>query len=70
MLESNTEMNFKEVCEGLHLLARPALATVVTIVMGWVVIEAPFISIDRLALIPAAAVAYIGVKWTGNRITK
>ncbi len=63
-------MSFKEISEGLHLLARPALATIVTVVMGWVVIEVPAIPIDRLVLIPATAIAYIGVKWTGNRITK
>ena len=59
-------MNFKEICEGLHLLARPMLATVVTVVLGMVVIEAPDIPIEKLAVISGAAVTYIGIKWTGK----
>ncbi len=61
-------MTFKEICEGLHLLARPMLASVVTIVLGWVVIEVPDVSIDKLGLISAAAITYIGIKWTGNKV--
>ena len=59
-------MNFKEICEGLHLLARPMLATVVTICLAWVVKEVPDVPIDKLGLISAAAITYIGIKWTGK----
>lgn len=62
-------MTFKDVCEGLHLLARPVLATVVTVVTGWVLVTAPDIPIEKLAVVSSTAIAYIGIKWTGNRVS-
>ena len=63
-------MNFKEICEGLHLLARPALATVTCGILGWVVIEVPEVPIEMLGMIASPALSYIAIKWTGNVITK
>ena len=61
-------MSFKEICEGLHLLARPMLATAVTVVLGCVVVVVPDVPIEKLAVISGTAIAYVGIKWTGNRI--
>lgn len=62
-------MMFKEMCEGLHLLARPMLATITSCVLGWVVYKVPEVSIETLGAISAPALGYIIVKWTGN-VTK
>lgn len=48
-----------DLADGFHKLGRIFLAAVTTVVMGWVIIEIPDISVEKLILIASVPMTYI-----------
>ena len=54
-----------DLADGFHKLGRIFLAAVTTVVMGWVKIEIPDISIEELGMLAVVPMTYILRKGTG-----
>lgn len=59
-----------DIGEGFHKLGRILLAAITTVVVGYVVVHNPEISIDKLMMIISAPLTYIGVKGRGYQPSK
>ena len=54
--------------EGAHKLGRIFLAAVTTVVVGWVIVKIPDISVEKLMMIVSVPMTYIGIKGKGHQV--